>query len=103
MEMARGVALRRVWEKMKAPDKATLLKQIRCLMEKWFSISFTRIGSLYYAADTDGGPHKEPLFTDLASGDGRLSLIPDFLVGPSVGRDWVDESRWRIECDPWSM
>lgn len=70
------------------------MKTISEYQKAWMSISFTQYGSLYYSSDTGdtGG-------CDLVKGDGSVTKAQRSAVGPSTGRDFLDDGRMALELD----
>ncbi|KAH6678552.1 hypothetical protein B0J14DRAFT_625117 [Halenospora varia] len=66
----------------------------------WTSISFGAYGGLYYAKDLAAPATNEPLYTDA---NGIDVIDPKFAIGPSTGRELIDNGRSDVEFDrgPW--
>ncbi|KAF4266760.1 hypothetical protein KXX33_006653 [Aspergillus fumigatus] len=85
MEKVAGVQLSKVWSKMGIKERFELVKTISGYQKAWTSMSFTQYGSLYYSSDTDSDG------CDLAKGDGSVTKSQRFAVGPSTGREFLDD------------
>ncbi|KAH1351200.1 hypothetical protein KXW98_000285 [Aspergillus fumigatus] len=97
MEKVAGVQLSKVWSKMGIKERFELVKTISGYQKAWTSMSFTQYGSLYYSSDTDSDG------CDLAKGDGSVTKSQRFAVGPSTGREFLDDGRMEMDSDrgPW--
>ncbi|KAH1486852.1 hypothetical protein LV164_008125 [Aspergillus fumigatus] len=97
MEKVAGVQLSKVWSKMGIKERFELVKTISGYQKAWMSMSFTQYGSLYYSSDTDSDG------CDLAKGDGSVTKSQRFAVGPSTGREFLDDGRMEMDSDrgPW--
>lgn len=58
------------------------------------SISFAKIGSLYYSSDLDDASG-----CVLVQEDGTELEEPRFTIGPSTGRDFIDDGRITLHFD----
>lgn len=96
MEKMPGVQLLQVWDQMKLTDKLQIVTQLFKFQKRWLSARFAKIGSLYYTGDVDTGATDGHLFTD---SDGKEVRDERFAIGPSTGRDWIDEGRSSLKCD----
>jgi hypothetical protein len=96
MEKVIGVELEGVWPGMGIRDRFAIVKAIAGFQKEWCSISFKRFGSLYYADDLNGTDVNEPLYVDA---DGNDVYNGRFAVGPSTGRETIDEGRANIDFD----
>ena len=96
MERLPGIELERVWPDMKIGGRFAVVKAIARYQKSWASVSFEKFGSLYYAEDLDGQTVDGPLYTDQ---HGVQITDPKFAVGPSTGREFVDDGRATIEFD----
>lgn len=96
MEKVPGIELERVWPSMRIGDRFALVKAIAGFQKAWTSISFKRFGGLYYAKDLEERTRDEPLYTDANGVD-----ITDakFAIGPSTGRESIDNGRATIDFD----
>lgn len=93
MEKVAGVQLSKVWSKMGIKERFELVKTISGYQKAWMSMSFTQYGSLYYSSDTDSDG------CDLAKGDGSVTKSQRFAVGPSTGREFLDDGRMEMDSD----
>ncbi|KAL9079198.1 MAG: hypothetical protein Q9157_001907 [Trypethelium eluteriae] len=100
MERAPGIELERFWPTMSIKDKLVLVKNIAGYQNAWASISFKKFGSLYYAKDLDEAAENEPLYVDA---NGINITDKKFAMGPSTGRELMDNGRANISFDsgPW--
>ena len=96
MEKLPGVSLDHVWATMGIGDRFKIAKAIAQYQEAWMSVSFHQFGSLYYAQDLEGNSLQSSLYTDQ---HGVSIKEPRFVVGPSTGREFVDDGRMAIEFD----
>ena len=96
MEKVPGIKLERVWPSMKIADRFTLVKAIASFQKAWTLVSFKKFGSLYYAKDLGEGAGNEPLYIDANGVD-----ITDakFAIGPSTGRELIDNRRATVDFD----
>ncbi|RMZ79462.1 hypothetical protein DV738_g3395, partial [Chaetothyriales sp. CBS 135597] len=102
MDKVPGIELERVWPSMDIKDRFALVKTIAGFQKAWTSVSFKKFGSLYYANDIDNKSRgSESLYVDAEGND-----IKDekFAIGPSTGRESIDNGRATIRFDrgPWS-
>ncbi|EAW10677.1 aminoglycoside phosphotransferase family protein [Aspergillus clavatus NRRL 1] len=98
IEKVPGVQLDKVWPEMDIKERFELVKTISGYQKTWMSTSFTQYGSLYYSSaidDTDG--------CNLVKEDGSIVKTHRFAVGPSTGREFLDDGRIALEFDmgPW--
>ncbi len=96
MEKLPGVSLDHVWASMGIGDRFKIAKAIAHYQKAWMSVSFHQFGSLYYAQDLEGHTPQSCLYTDQ---HGVSIEEPRFAVGPSTGREFVDDGRIAIEFD----
>jgi len=96
MEKVPGIELERVWHSMDIRGKWAVVQNLMRYQATWSSISFTKYGSLYYARDLDKPSENGHLYTDANGVDITDSK---FAIGPSVGRDWMDDQRSTIDID----
>jgi hypothetical protein len=96
MEKVLGIELERVWPSMDVEDRFTLVETIAGFQKSWTSVSFKKFGSLYYVKDLDESTSNEPLYVDA---DGIEIKDKRFAVGPSTGRESVDDGRAIINFD----
>lgn len=96
MEKVPGIELERVWPSMRIGDRFTLVKAIASFQKAWTSVYFRKFGGLYYAKDLEERTGNEPLYTDANGVD-----ITDtkFAIGPSTGREFIDNKRMTIDFD----
>ena len=73
-----------------------IVKAIANYQNSWTSISFKKYGSLYYAKDLDNSSENEYLYTD---GNGIDIKDSRFAIGPSTGRELIDNGRATVEFD----
>jgi hypothetical protein len=96
MEKAPGIELERVWPIMKIKDRLAVVKAVSAFQKAWTSVSFKRFGSLYYSKDLEAPTRGEPLCVD---SDGVDITDDEFAVGPSMGREWIDDGRASVEME----
>jgi hypothetical protein len=96
MEKLAGVELEQVWPGMNIQDRFAVVRAIAGYQDRWTSISFAKFGSLYYAEDLDGPKIDSPLYTDA---DGAQVTDARFAIGPSTGREFIDDGRATIDFD----
>ncbi|RAK96065.1 phosphotransferase enzyme family protein [Aspergillus ibericus CBS 121593] len=98
MEKAEGVQLDKVWPKMDIKKRFELVKTIAEYQKAWMSRSFTQYGSLYYSS---GLPNIEGCV--LVKEDGSNCKEHRFAVGPTTGREFLDDGRIDVDFDrgPW--
>lgn len=96
MEKAKGVQLGSIWPTMEFEKKVQVMKAIARHQQAWAKMSFSRIGSLYYAKDLSPDQDRNAPFFDES---GKLVNDSKFAIGPIVGRDWMDFGRAEIECN----
>ncbi|KAL4985075.1 kinase-like domain-containing protein [Aspergillus falconensis] len=99
MEKVAGVQLSKVWPTMDIKERFELVKTISGYQKSWMSKSFTQYGSLYYSSDmkySDG--------CDLVKGSMSIPEHHRFAVGPSTGREFLDDGRIALDFDrgPWN-
>ena len=95
MEKLPGVPLDGVWPQMDINNRMAIAESIAAYQKKWMSLSFQKFGSLYYADDLDGRT-QSPLYVKTG---GVPITNPRFVVGPSVGRVFMDDGRSTVEFD----
>ncbi|KAF2722987.1 phosphotransferase family protein [Polychaeton citri CBS 116435] len=101
MEKAEGVQLGTAWSTMDINQRGRVIRAIARHQRTWSKISFSRIGSLYYAKDLPPVDQATPVFfNDLGQPVAGLK----FAIGPALGREWVDSGRANVNCDrgPWT-
>lgn len=96
MEKVPGIELERVWPGMNIKDRLALVKTIAGFQKAWTSVSFKKFGSLYYAKDLDKSTGDEPLYVDT---NGIDVIDQKFAIGPSTGRESIDDGRATINFD----
>jgi hypothetical protein len=96
MEKAPGIQLDDVWKNMGFQERWAVTKSIAHYQSAWTSIRFKKLGSLYYAQDLD-----QPSLDGLLAIDQHGDEITDkvFAVGPSNGREFVDDGKADIGFD----
>ncbi|KAL5047303.1 hypothetical protein BDW71DRAFT_196760 [Aspergillus fruticulosus] len=99
MEKVAGVQLSKVWPTMDIKERFEFVKTISGHQKSWMSKSFTQYGSLYYSSDmkySDG--------CDLVKGSMSIPEHHRFAVGPSTGREFLDDGRIALDFDrgPWN-
>lgn len=96
MEKLPGIELERAWPTMKTEDRLAVVQEIADYQKAWTSVSFKKYGGLYYSKDLVSSLENEPLYTDA---DGVDVKDPRFSIGPSTGRELIDNGRARVEFD----
>jgi hypothetical protein len=96
MEKVPGIELERVWSSMKIADRFSLVKAIAGFQKVWTSVSFKKFGGLYYAKDLEKRAGNEPLYIDA---NGVEITDAKFAIGPSTGRELIDNRRATIDFD----
>lgn len=94
MEKVAGVQLHKVWPNLDIKARFEVVKAISGYQKAWMSMSFTQYGSLYYTPDLDNS-------------DGCVLVKEDrypvkehrFAVGPSTGREFLDDGRIALDFD----
>ena len=94
MEKVAGVQLSKVWPAMDIKERFELVKAISGYQKAWMSTSFAQYGSLYYSSDMEDSDGN-----DLVKGDGSISKHRHFAVGPSTGREFLDDGRIVLDFD----
>lgn len=99
MEMVTGVQLGKIWPNLDIRERFEVTKSISKYQKAWMSTSFTQYGSLYYSTDLDNTD--TCVFT---KEDGSKSTGHRFAVGPSTGREFLDDGRITMGFDrgPWN-
>ncbi|PYH83584.1 hypothetical protein BO82DRAFT_373054 [Aspergillus uvarum CBS 121591] len=99
MEMVTGVQLKTIWPRLDIRERFEVAKSISKYSKAWMSTPFTQYGSLYYSSDLD---HTDPCV--LTQEDGCKHTMHRFAVGPSTGREFLDDGRIALEFDrgPWN-
>ncbi|KAL6704927.1 hypothetical protein ACN47E_007472 [Coniothyrium glycines] len=101
MERVAGVELERLWPSMARRDKIELIRNLVTYQEAWAATKFKGLGSLYHAGDLEENLQSKCSYENA---QGTEIHSEQFVIGPSVGRDWFDDGRGSIECGrgPWS-
>ncbi|KKZ65633.1 hypothetical protein EMCG_08540 [[Emmonsia] crescens] len=95
MEKVTGVPLDSVWPNMEIGDRLAVVKTIARYQEAWMSVSFNHFGSLYFAQDLDGFRPQR-----LSYEKAGIKLLDErFAIGPSTGRENVDNGRRTVQFD----
>ncbi|KAL2865292.1 aminoglycoside phosphotransferase family protein [Aspergillus lucknowensis] len=99
MEKVAGIQLSKVWPTMGIKERFELVKTICGYQKAWMSIPFTQYGSLYYSSDLEDSEG-----CALIKGGLSLPTHRRFAVGPSTGREFLDDGRIALEFDrgPWN-
>jgi hypothetical protein len=96
MEKLPGIPLDLVWAGMEIADRFSVVMAIAQYQITWMAVSFKQFGCLYYAQDLDGLTPQSPLYVDE---HGVPVTDPRFAVGPSTGRESLDDGRATVEFD----
>jgi len=96
MEKVPGIELERVWPEMSIEDRFTVVKAIAGFQKSWTSISFKQYRSLYYSKDLPGAVVDGPLYIDA---NGSETTDSAFVIGPSTGREMIDNKRDTVDFD----
>jgi len=96
MEKLPGIELELAWPTMKTEDRLAVVQNMATYQKSWTSISFNKYGGLYYANDLDTSSDDEVLYTDA---DGVAVKDSRFAIGPSTGRELIDDERASVEFD----
>ena len=96
MEKIPGIELERVWPTMKTEDRLAIVQEIANYQKNWTSVSFKKYGSLYYSKDLVSSSDNKTLYTDANGVDVKDSR---FSIGPSTGRELIDNRRAGVEFD----
>ena len=73
-----------------------MVKAIAGYQKVWMSASFAKFGSLYYAEDLPGHNSHDFLYVNEDGAEVRDSR---FAVGPSTGREVIDDGRAAVTFD----
>ncbi|KAG9238692.1 hypothetical protein BJ875DRAFT_437303 [Amylocarpus encephaloides] len=84
-----------IMEKLPGIELA-IVQTIATYQISWTSIFFKKYGSLYYVRDLDTNLDNEALYTDA---DGITIKDSGFSIGPSTGRELIDDKRATMEFD----
>jgi hypothetical protein len=96
MEKLPGIELELAWPTMKIEDRLAIVQTIAAYQKSWTSVSFKKYGGLYYAKDLDKNSDNEVLYIDA---DGITVKDSRFAIGPSNGRELIDDRRASVEFD----
>ena len=96
MEQVPGIELEHVWPKMNIRDRLAIVKAVAEFQKSWTSVSFTMYGSLYFSKDLNDAPNNHPLYVDAAGGYIKSAR---YSVGPSTGRENIDNGRATVDFD----
>ena len=96
MEEVPGIELEHVWPQMNVKDRFAVVKAVAGYQKSWTSVSFAKYGSLYFSKDLNDGLDDQPLYVD-AKGDYIKSTC--YAVGPSTGRENIDNGRATVSFD----
>ncbi|KAF2757486.1 hypothetical protein EJ05DRAFT_465617 [Pseudovirgaria hyperparasitica] len=100
MEKASGVELEQIWPSLDIKERFAVVKAVAGYQKSWNSISFKKFGGLYYKKDLDSDTGNDALYVDA---DGHDIVDTKYAIGPSPGREWIDNGRVNIKLDrgPW--
>lgn len=93
MEKAYGVPLKSKWAALKVTERFEVAKFIAQLQEQWSAASLGGYGSVYYASDL---PEYHAIALSHTTEDDKNTR---FVIGPTAGRDWLDEGRQFLDFD----
>ena len=96
MEQIPGDPLDKFWSDAKPASKLPIILKVFEYQKRMSNVSFTRYGSLYYTNDLDGPAEDIDLYVNE---EGQPVRLPQFTVGPSVGRVWFDDGRQILTVD----
>ncbi|KAJ5086507.1 phosphotransferase enzyme family protein [Penicillium alfredii] len=98
MEKVSGLQLDKIWPNMDIKERFELVKTISGYQKSWMSTSFSQYGSLYYSSDLPDCDE-----CTLSKADGSEVKEHGFSVGPSTGREFLDDGRMALDFDrgPW--
>lgn len=94
MEKVDGLQLDKLWPKMGIKERFEVVKTIAENQKTWMSTSFTQYGSLYFASDLENSDG-----CVLVKKDGSEAKEHRFAVGPSTGREFLDDGRLALDFD----
>ncbi|ETI26769.1 hypothetical protein G647_10214 [Cladophialophora carrionii CBS 160.54] len=102
MEEANGTPLHELWDGFELHDKLKIVDEIVALEKKLLSISFTRYGNLYYAADAFPGCEKAEIDGEALQSQ-RDETERRFAIGPVVDTNFWIHGRGGMKIDrgPW--
>ncbi|KZF23958.1 hypothetical protein L228DRAFT_208790 [Xylona heveae TC161] len=95
MEKIAGVQLEEIWPKLDIKDRLEVVKAISGYQKSWMSTSFAQYGSLYYSSDIFENSEGCSLIGENES----ETREPRFAVGPSTGREFLDDGRMELNFD----
>lgn len=81
---------------MNFKDRFAVIKVIAGYQKSWTSVSFARYGSLYFSKDLNDIPGGKPVYVDT---QGNHINDTQFAVGPSTGRENLDDGRATVTFD----
>ena len=93
MEKAKGEPLDRYFDKMDVADRFEVLKEIARYQLQWLSTPFSGYGGLYFSSDLEDS---EKVIL-APTGQHGNNNIEGFVIGPTVGRQWVDDGRLLVD------
>ena len=96
MEKAPGIELEYVWPSLDIKDRLVIVKTIATFQKAWTSVSFKKFGSLYYKSDLKEVVQDGTLYTNA---DGNDIMDENFAIGPSTGREMIDNGRRAVNFD----
>ncbi|EEP75315.1 predicted protein [Uncinocarpus reesii 1704] len=95
MEKIQGIPLAEAWRRLQETDKLKVLLKVFDYQRTWSSVSFSRLGSLYYTEDVHVSP-EDYLYADK---NGVHVQNPKFTVGPAANYEWFENGRDYANCD----
>ncbi|PGH13835.1 hypothetical protein AJ79_03403 [Helicocarpus griseus UAMH5409] len=101
MEKLTGIPLAQVWQSLDVRDRVNIAQKVLNYQKRWTTVKISRFGSLYYSNDVSCSfPSSEPLYIE----EGQNIKNDKFAIGPSIGREWIDEGKSALSCErgPWS-
>lgn len=96
MEQVPGIELEHIWPQMNIKDRFAVVKAVAAYQKSWTSVSFPKYGSLYFPKDLNDTLGDQPLYVDA---EGNLVKSSCYAVGPSTGRENVDNGRATVSFD----
>jgi hypothetical protein len=96
MEKSPGIELERVWPNMDITERFEVVRAIAGFQKSWTSVCFNKFGSLYYANDLHDSATTHLVYIDK---DGKEVLDDRYAVGPSTGREFIDNGRATVSFD----
>ncbi|KMP06014.1 hypothetical protein CIRG_05695 [Coccidioides immitis RMSCC 2394] len=102
MEEAKGRQLTEVWGDMELEDKKIIIEDIVALEQKLLSVSFSLLGSLYFAEDSFPGCEAAEVSSDVPI-DLKDDVRRRFVIGPTALREFWENERSQLSIDrgPW--